>query len=228
MQVTTSFFLNSFKVVNRNSYATYFFTPQITFHFQRHSLLLRIIALQFKINTKHYATLALKNVCQLVLFSFPFQINEMKKLNKNLQQKITNIFIHLFQLIGLVIVVGAAIILADPYNALSVGQDPNNYYIGLSIVLVVGIVLIIVAFLGCCGAFKESQCLLITFFCFLLIVVTAQIAAGAWAYTNKDKLNDVFRQTVKYTVQEEYSVLPTRTVTFDGVQQFVSLTLFNV
>lgn len=105
-------------------------------------------------------------------------------------------------------------------------QDANNYYIGLSIVLVIGLVLIIVAFLGCCGAFKESQCLLVTFFCFLLVVVTAEIAAGAWAFTNKDKLTDIVRDTVKHTVQEEYSVYATRTAAFDGVQKMVSGLVF--
>lgn len=59
------------------------------------------------------------------------------------------------------------------------------------------------------------------FFIFLLVVVVSEIAAGAWAFHNKDKLSDVIRQTVKHTVQEEYSVYPTRTVAFDGVQKMV-------
>lgn len=65
-------------------------------------------------------------------------------------------------MVGLIIAVGTAILFADPTHAISVVQFANNYYIGLSILLVVGLVLVIVAFLGCCGAFKESQCLLVT------------------------------------------------------------------
>ncbi|XP_063704072.1 CD9 antigen [Culicoides brevitarsis] len=127
----------------------------------------------------------------------------------------------LFLLTGLLIAVGTAILFADPTYAVSVVQDTNNYYIGLSILLVIGLILVIVAFLGCCGAFKESQCLLVTFFIFLLVVVVSEIAAGAWAFHNKDKLSDVIRSTVKHTVQEEYSVYSTRTVAFDGVQKML-------
>lgn len=61
-----------------------------------------------------------------------------------------------------------------------------------------------------------------------MVVVVAEIAAGAWAFHNKDKLSDIVRTTVKHTVQEEYSVYPTRTAAFDGVQKMVCPVFYSV
>lgn len=77
----------------------------------------------------------------------------------------------------------------------------------------------IVAFLGCCGAFKESQCMLVTFFSLLLIVLVAEVAAGSWAYYNRDRLDQMIHVHVDHTVKEEYSVVSSRTVAFDAVQR---------
>lgn len=60
------------------------------------------------------------------------------------------------------------------------------------------------------------------FFCIFLIVLVAQLAAGAWAYCNRDKLDGLVRASVKYSVQEEYGQVSTRTVTFDAIQKNVS------
>lgn len=88
-------------------------------------------------------------------------IKSIKLTSLNTNNNIKNFYLQL-QLTGLLIAVGTAILFADPTYAVSVVQDSNNYYIGLSILLVIGLILVIVAFLGCCGAFKESQCLLVT------------------------------------------------------------------
>jgi CD81 antigen len=56
------------------------------------------------------------------------------------------------------------------------------------------------------------------FFCFLLIIVVAEIAAGIWAYSNSDKLEVYVKDAVRSTVQHEYGVVDTRTRTFDAIQ----------
>jgi hypothetical protein len=59
------------------------------------------------------------------------------------------------------------------------------------------------------------------FFCFLLIIVVAEIAAGVWAYSNSDKLEVYVKDAVRSTVQHEYGVVDTRTKTFDAIQEGV-------
>lgn len=66
------------------------------------------------------------------------------------------------QLVGLTTVALAVWMLTDPTFMISMTQDESNYYIGLYIFLAIGALMLIVAFLGCCGAFKESQCLLVS------------------------------------------------------------------
>ncbi|XP_055387659.1 CD81 antigen isoform X1 [Condylostylus longicornis] len=125
----------------------------------------------------------------------------------------------LFWIIGLSFIVCSVWMLTDPTFLLSMTQPTNDYYIALYIFLAVGCFILIGAFLGCCGAFKESQCLLVSFFCVLLVVLVAQLAAGAWAFHNKEKLEETVRNSVKYSVQEEYGIIHTRTVTFDSFQR---------
>lgn len=55
------------------------------------------------------------------------------------------------------------------------------------------------------------------------MVLVAQIAAGVWAFHNRDKLDDIVRASVKYSVQEEYGRISTRTVTFDTIQKSVTI-----
>lgn len=63
---------------------------------------------------------------------------------------------------------------------------------------------------------------LLQFFCMLLLILVAEISAGAWAYTNSEQLKVLVRESVKTTVEDEYSVIESRTQTFDAIQQGVS------
>ncbi|XP_056101193.1 CD9 molecule b isoform X2 [Rhinichthys klamathensis goyatoka] len=69
--------------------------------------------------------------------------------------------------------------------------------------------MMVVGFLGCCGAIKESSCMLGMFFVFLLIIFAAEVAAGIWGLSNKEKvvndIQDFYKQTFdnyKSTKQE--------------------------
>lgn len=117
------------------------------------------------------------------------------------------------------IVLLALWMLTDPF-LITTSQNESNYFIGLYILLIVGGLLLSIAFLGCCGAFKESQWMLSAFFSCLLIVLVAEIAAGAWAYHNSAKLDSYVRTAVKEAVQNEYSVIATRTTTMDSIQKY--------
>lgn len=53
----------------------------------------------------------------------------------------------------------------------------------------------------------------------MLIVLTAEIAAGVWTYQNADKLEVFVKSNYKHTVSQEYSVNPSRTEIVDFVQE---------
>lgn len=124
----------------------------------------------------------------------------------------------LFTLIGLAIVAQATWMLIDPTFYISMAQDANNYFITTYILLGIGVLLFLTSFFGCCGALRESKCMLCTFFCFLLIVFVAQVSSIIWGYMNINRLEPLVRSTLKTTVSEEYAKVKSRQTTFDAIQ----------
>ncbi|KAL7827947.1 hypothetical protein AOLI_G00310990 [Acnodon oligacanthus] len=79
--------------------------------------------------------------------------------------------------------------------------SPTAFFTGVYILIVAGALMMVVGFLGCCGAIRESPCMLGLFFIFLLVLFAAEVAAGIWGLSNKDtivnELKDFYRQTYK-------------------------------
>lgn len=109
--------------------------------------------------------------------------------------------------------------LVDPTFMISLAQEQQNYQYALFILLGIGVLMVLLAFCGCCGALKESRCMLVSFFCCMLIVLTAEIAAGVWAYQNSDKLESFVKNNFKHTITQEYSVDSSRTEVVDFLQR---------
>lgn len=57
------------------------------------------------------------------------------------------------------------------------------------LLIVFGIVLIVVTFIGCCGAVRENTCLLIAFAVCLFLLMVALIGVGSWAHIRKKKVD---------------------------------------
>ncbi|KAG1952750.1 CD9 molecule b isoform X2 [Pimephales promelas] len=78
-------------------------------------------------------------------------------------------------------------------------DSPSVFLTGVYILIVAGAVMMVVGFLGCCGAIKESSCMLGMFFVFLLVIFAAEVAAGIWGLSNKEKvvtdIQDFYKQT---------------------------------
>jgi CD81 antigen len=127
-------------------------------------------------------------------------------------------FIYVLQLVGIAAVAAAVWMLVDPTFMISLAQEQQNYQYALFILLGLGVLMVLLAFCGCCGALKESTCMLVSFFCCMLIVVTAEIAAGVWAYQNSDKLELFVKTNLKHTISNEYKVVESRTEIVDLIQ----------
>ncbi|XP_053505761.1 CD9 molecule b isoform X1 [Ictalurus furcatus] len=76
---------------------------------------------------------------------------------------------------------------------------PSTFLVGVYILIVAGALMMVVGFLGCCGALRESQCMLGLFFIFLLIIFAAEVAAGIWGLSNKDKIVQEVKQFYEQT-----------------------------
>ncbi|OXU22247.1 hypothetical protein TSAR_004417, partial [Trichomalopsis sarcophagae] len=103
--------------------------------------------------------------------------------------------------------------LVDQAFLITLSQDQPNFYAGLYILLAAGTLMFIISFLGCCGAYKESQCMLVSFFSCILIVIVAQIATAAWLYANSNRLEELVKSSIQASIKNaaiEYSEIDKR------------------
>lgn len=64
------------------------------------------------------------------------------------------------------------------------------------LLIVVGAVIFIIGFFGCCGAYKENYCMVMTFAILLGLIFILEIAAGITAYVLRDKVNSVVKDNL--------------------------------
>ena len=64
----------------------------------------------------------------------------------------------------------------------------NKYADAAIFLIIVGVIVFIVAFLGCCGAIKEHYCMVTTFAVLLSIIFILEVAAGALGLAYRKKV----------------------------------------
>jgi len=80
-----------------------------------------------------------------------------------------------------------------------VGDDINitAFTSAAYIFIVVAVFVVILTFFGCCGAIKESKCMLGTYFTLILVMFVVMIAGAVLGYsTSMDKLQDALEKTM--------------------------------
>uniref|UniRef100_A0AC11AUR8 Tetraspanin 8 n=1 Tax=Ovis aries TaxID=9940 RepID=A0AC11AUR8_SHEEP len=76
------------------------------------------------------------------------------------------------------------------------GDANLSPFIAVNILIFVGAVIMILGFLGCCGAMKENQFMMILFFIGLLMILLLQVAAGILATARKSKAEQALNKTL--------------------------------
>jgi len=73
----------------------------------------------------------------------------------------------------------------------------GNTFSGAAILLViVGVVIFVIGFFGCCGAYKENYCMTMTFAVLLGIIFILEIAAGITAYTMRGNVKGFVKEAL--------------------------------
>ncbi|KAF4096520.1 CD63 antigen [Onychostoma macrolepis] len=62
------------------------------------------------------------------------------------------------------------------------------------VLLVVGVVILFIAFFGCCGAWKENYCMVTTFAVILSLIIIVEIGAAIAGYVLRRNLTDVLNK----------------------------------
>ncbi|NXD17704.1 CD63 protein, partial [Nothocercus nigrocapillus] len=69
-------------------------------------------------------------------------------------------------------------------------------------IVVVGVIIFFISFFGCCGAWKESYCMVTTFAILLSLIFLVEVAAAIAGYVFKDKVRSVLEQGLQEAVQK--------------------------
>ncbi|XP_025895586.1 tetraspanin-8 [Nothoprocta perdicaria] len=73
-------------------------------------------------------------------------------------------------------------------------------FAGIDLLIAVGCIIMVLGFLGCCGAIKESQCMLLMFFIGLLLILILQIVTGILAAVYKPQIATAFSSIISANV----------------------------
>lgn len=77
-----------------------------------------------------------------------------------------------------------------------------KYVTGSIIIIAVGAVIAVITFFGCCGAIKESRCLLGTFFALMLLVFGLEVAGTSLGYVYRDQVKDELLKDLNQTLYQ--------------------------
>lgn len=131
-------------------------------------------------------------------------------------------FTTAFILAGIAVVVVSVMLLLDSSKYLANegdSQDSQLYFSIIYILLGAGCFMALVGFFGCCGALRESPCMLCTFFIFLVIIIAAEVTGGIWAWTNLESFEKAVKGQVEHMIHKDYNMSEVITKTIDTMQR---------
>lgn len=96
----------------------------------------------------------------------------------------------------------------------------GNIIVTLSLVLIIaGAIVILLSFLGCCGAIKEVRCMLVTFFVLLFVMFVGFVVSAVLVYAFRGKIEEYTLNHLKGSLQNDYGFEPQVTEAWDSMQQ---------
>lgn len=78
----------------------------------------------------------------------------------------------------------------------------NYESFGAYVLIAVGSIIMVIGFLGCCGAIRESQCMLVLFFVFLALIFIALLVCGIYVIIAKDRVKTKISEVLKKEIQD--------------------------
>jgi len=102
----------------------------------------------------------------------------------------------LFAVNLLFVVAGITLITVGVLTTNSIGQfgdliQPSELAVPSKLFIVVGVVVFIIAFLGCCGAVRENHCMMMTYSVLIALILVLEVGASVASYYFSDELEDI-------------------------------------
>uniref|UniRef100_U5EVW1 Tetraspanin n=1 Tax=Corethrella appendiculata TaxID=1370023 RepID=U5EVW1_9DIPT len=109
-------------------------------------------------------------------------------------------FNFLFAITGLIVLTTGAIIQSSYHHYSNFLGD--NFWTAPIVLIVIGAIVFIVAFFGCCGAAKESSCMILTFSIFLILIFLAEVGIGVAGYLKHRELKGILTKGFNNTLAD--------------------------
>ena len=90
-----------------------------------------------------------------------------------------------------------------------------------------GIVILIVAIAGFCGASRNNNCLISTYAILLCFIFIIEIGAGLLAYFYKDQLAEHLGRNLQLRLRDEYGINNDTTIAVDHLQSRYNMNNIN-
>jgi len=127
------------------------------------------------------------------------------------------LFNILFVVTGLVLLsIGAAIKAA--YYGYHVFLD-DAYFSAPNLLIAVGLIILLVSFLGCCGAVKENHCMVVSYIALLILIFILELSGGIAGYVCRDKVEAVLTEKLTESMKnygDKNATIVTKL--WDGIQ----------
>uniref|UniRef100_A0A2M4AUK4 Tetraspanin n=2 Tax=Anopheles triannulatus TaxID=58253 RepID=A0A2M4AUK4_9DIPT len=108
-------------------------------------------------------------------------------------------FNFLFAITGGIVVITGTVIQSYYYHYSNfVGE---SFWTAPIVLIVIGSIIFVVACFGCCGAAKESPCMIITFSIFLGVVFLVEIGIGVAGYYKHEQLSGILEKGFNKTLE---------------------------
>ncbi|NWQ69652.1 TSN8 protein, partial [Neopipo cinnamomea] len=125
----------------------------------------------------------------------------------NVSQKLLTFLTHLCFLLQLCgsIILGVSIwirVSEDAQQVNACSHTSTILFAGVDLLIAVGSIIMILGFLGCCGAIKESRCMLLLFFIGLLLILILQVTGGILGAVYKSQTETVLNKTLTNSVNK--------------------------
>jgi len=101
---------------------------------------------------------------------------------------------------------------------LNMEENNNNFNLTAQLMIAAGAMITFVGFLGCCGAWRLSQCMLTGFFLVLILALCLEVACALMAYTQQHMIKRYIDSTMFDTIHRQYGRRSEYTRVFDRIQ----------
>jgi CD63 antigen len=99
----------------------------------------------------------------------------------------------------LFVVAGITLVTVGVMTTNSLGQfgtliQPSELAVPSKLFIVVGVVVFIIAFLGCCGAVRENHCMMMTYSVLIALILILEVGASVASYYFADEVEEILNK----------------------------------